>query len=222
LFLPFIFLNLFQTWQYSNYIIHPYSMNKEKYDYVFLKSDSTYINCLGGNEELPGYSVDYLHPCLSTKNTFEKPVENWSYSFVQGYSNAISGKNVNYLDSLHIYSSGFMVKAGMISKIPATYYIEASMMVYDSIPGASNKANLVVSMDSINFRENYWKGIHLNDIPVNPSRTWRKCKFSLTLPRILNPNGVLKIYVWYTGKKVFMIDDFRLTFYLDKPKGKLQ
>jgi hypothetical protein len=222
LFLPFIFLNLFQTWQYSNWIIHPYSMNKEKYEYVFMKSDSTFINCLGGNEELPGYSVDYLHPCLSTQNNFEKPVENWSYSFVQGYSNAISGKNVNYLDSVHIYSSGYMVKAEKISKIPAIYYIEASMMVYDSIPGASNKANLVVSMDSINFRENYWKGIHLNDIPVNPARTWRKCKFSLTLPRILNPNGVLKIYVWYTGKKVFMIDDFRLTFYLDKPKGKLE
>jgi hypothetical protein len=220
LFLPFIVLNLFQTWQYSNWIIHPYSMNKEKYEYVFLKSDSTYFNCLGGNEELPGYSVDRLHPCLSTKNTFEKTEENWDYGFIQNYSNAISGTRVNFIDSLHLYSSGYMNSADKISKIPATYYIEASMMVFDSIPGASNNAILVFSMDSINFRENYWQGIHLNDIPLNPSRTWRKCKFSWTLPRILNPKGIIKIYVWNTGKKVFMIDDFQLTFYIDKPAGR--
>jgi hypothetical protein len=220
LFLPFVVLNLFQTWQYSNYIIHPYSMNKEKYEYVFLKSDSTYFNCLGGNEELPGYSVDKLHPCLSTENRFEKTAENWDYGFIQNYSNAISGTKVNLLDSLHQYSSGYKSRADIISTIPATYYIEVSMMVYDSIPGASNNAILVFSMDSINFRENYWQGIHLNDIPVNPSRAWRKCKFSWTLPRILNSNGILKIYVWNTGKKVFMIDDFRLTFYIDRPSSR--
>lgn len=216
LFFPFIGLNLFQTWQYCNWIIHPYSMNKEKYEYIFLKSDSTYFNCLGGNEEIPGYSVDQLHPCLLTQNSFEKTEENWNYAFIQSYSNAISGKNVNFLDSIHPFSSGFMIRADRISNIPAKFYVEASLMVYDSIPGASNMANLVFSMDSINFRENYWQKIHLNDIPVNPSGTWRKCKFSLTLPKILNPKEILKIYVWNTGKKVFMIDDFRLTFYIDR------
>lgn len=104
-----------------------------------------------------------------------------------------------------------------IGGIPARYYIEASLMVYDSIPGASNKANLVFSMDSINFRENYWYGVHLNDIPENPPGVWRRCNFSLTLPIILNPEGILKIYVWNTEKKLFMIDDFRLTFFIDKP-----
>jgi len=216
LLIPFIALNFFQTWQYSNWIIHPYSMNKEKYKYVFLKSDSTYINCLGGNEEIPSYSVDKLHPCLSTRNTFEKTDEKWDYGYIRSYPNAFSGKNVNFLDSIHQYSSGFKLMAEKISNIPATYYIEISMMVYDSVPGASQMANLVFSMDSINFREIFWHGILLNDIPVNPSRTWRKCTFSYTLPKILNPKGILKIYVWNTGKKIFMIDDFRLTFYLDK------
>jgi hypothetical protein len=222
LFLPFIFLNLFQTWQYCNWIIHPYSMNKEKYEYVFLQSDSIYFNCLGGNEEIPGYSVDRLHPCLSTQNTFEKTEENWNYAFIKSYSNAKSGKHVNYLDSLNIYSSGFFIRADRISKIPARYYIEGSLSVYDSVPGASNKANLVFSMDSINFGENYYQGIHLNDIPVNPYRKWRKCNFSLTLPRILNPKGILKIYVWNIGKKVFWIDDFRLTFYIDRSASRIE
>jgi hypothetical protein len=71
-------------------------------------------------------------------------------------------------------------------------------------------------MDSINLRETYWQGFRLNDIPVNPARTWRTCRFSLTLPRILNPDGILKIYIWNFGKKPFMIDDFRLTFYIDQ------
>jgi hypothetical protein len=214
--LPFIALNLFQTWQYCNHVIHPYSMNKEKYKFVFLRSDSTYFNCLGGNEELPWYSVDRLHPILSTQNTFEKVKENWNYAYIRNYPGAVSGKNVNYLDSLHPFSSGYMTKADRISAIPARYYIEASVMVYDSIPGASNDANLVFSMDSINFRENYWQRIRLNDIPLNPSRKWRECKYSLTLPWILNPKGILKIYIWNPGGKPFMIDDFRLTFYIDK------
>jgi hypothetical protein len=185
-----------------------------------MKSDSTFFNCLGGNEELPGYSVDRLHPFLSTENKFEKIPENWDYGFIQIYSNAISGTKVNFLDSLHQYSSGYKSRADMISAIPATYYIEASVMVYDSFPSASNKANLVFSMDSINLIENYWHGIRLNDIPVNPVRTWRECKFSLTLPKIYNPDGILKIYIWNFGKKTFMIDDFRLTFFIDHSGSK--
>jgi hypothetical protein len=33
----------------------------------------------------------------------------------------------------------------------------------------------------------------------------------------LNPKGTLKIYIWNTGKKTFLIDDMRLTFYIDRP-----
>ena len=216
LLVPFIGLNLFQTWQYSNHIIHPNSMNKDKFRYVFLKSDSVYFNCLGGTQEIAGYSVDRLHPVIVTQNTFEETQENWYPTFIKPYSNAVSGKHVNYLDSLNVYSSGFFIRADRISSIPATYFIEGILSVYDSLPGASNKANLVFSMDSINLRETYWQGFRLNDIPVNPARTWRTCRFSLTLPRILNPDGILKIYIWNFGKKPFMIDDFRLTFYIDQ------
>ena len=221
LLVPFIGLNLFQTWQYSNHIIHPNSMNKAKFRYVLLKSDSTYFNCLGATQEIAGYSVDRLHPVMVTQNTFEEPQENWYSTYIKSCANAISGKHANYLDSLNVYSSGFFIRADRISSIPATYYIEGSLSVYDSLPGASNKANLVFSMDSINLRETYWQGFRLNDIPVNPARIWRTCRFSLTLPRILNPDGILKIYIWNFGKKPFMIDDFRLTFNIDQAGSRM-
>jgi hypothetical protein len=220
IFAPFIFLNLFQTWQYCNWIIHPFSMNPQKYKYVFLESDSTYMNCLGGNQELPGYRVNMTRPVHSTIHTFDTVTDVWNYAETRYLTNAYSGKYVNILDSLHIYSSGYMIRAAEISPVPATYYVVASLMVYDTIPGASNGANIVFSMDSINLRDNYYQRYHLNDIPDNPFRTWRRCAFSLTLPRIVNPDGILKIYVWNTGRKVFLIDDFRIDFYLDPSGGK--
>jgi hypothetical protein len=214
----FVALNLLQTWQYTQYIIHPYSMNKEKYQYVFLKTDSVYRKCLGGNDEIPGYNMDMMHPCGVFRTDFEKVPENWSISTLEKSSFAHSGKFVGYLDSVHPFSATLQIRPERLAAYPATFYVKGSIWVRDSLPGASNKAFVVVSMDSIDQAGNYWYGFPLNDIPQNPVGTWRNCSFSLTLPEFRTSGRLLKIYVWNSGKKPFKVDDFSLIFYTEKKK----
>ncbi|MDD4604127.1 MAG: hypothetical protein PHF97_10010 [Bacteroidales bacterium] len=211
--LPLIFLNIFQTWQYTHRIIQPNSMNKDKYNYVFLRSDSAVYNCLGGNQEMADFGVDLLHPKVVFFNDFEKSVENWSPISIQQTPRAYSPEKVGYLDSVHPFSPGLAISVNKLGKLPSKFFVRGEFMVWDSMPGASNSALIVLSIDSINPHENYWQGFRLNDIPRNDVKKWRKCLFSLTLPEIVNPKGILKIYIWNTGKKPFLIDNVKLQLY---------
>lgn len=219
-FLPFIALNLFQTWQYKEEIIHPCAMNKVKFDYVFLKADSSFYKCLGSWDDMPPYSVNISNPLHVYINDFESDtLQNWNPGSTRNTPEAFSGRKAGYIDSVYVYSPGLDLRINKLSPVPVTFYITGSFMVRDSSAGASNKALLVMSMDSISPGENWWFGFPVNEIPVNPPMVWRKCQFSLEVPVIHNPVGRLKIYIWNTGKKSFLIDDFNLTFYIDR-KGE--
>jgi hypothetical protein len=215
---PFVALNLLQTWQYTHYIIHPYSMNKAKYQYVFLKTDSVYQKCLGGNDEIPRYTMDMAHPCKLYLTSFEEVSDGWKHSFNKNVPYAFSGRFVGYLDSLHPYSATLEIKPEVLSSYPAVFYVEGSVWIRDSIKGSSDKALFVLSMDSIDQRGNYWYGFPVNDVPDNPVGVWRNCRFSMTLPEFRIPGKVLKIYVWNSGKKPVMIDDFSVAFFTEKKK----
>jgi hypothetical protein len=218
LLLPFIALNLFQTWQYTHYILHPYSMNKAKYQYVFLQSDSVYQKCLGGNDEIQGFKMDMVHPLKVYGTDFEKNYDDWKNAFYINAADAHSGKHVGILDSLHEYSATLEIKPEKLFLYPAIFYIKGSVWIRDSVKGASGNAFFVFSMDSLDQHGNYWYGFPVNDIPANPVGIWRNCRFSLTLPEFRTPGKTLKIYIWDSGKKPFLIDDFTIAFYTEKDK----
>ncbi|MCX6266361.1 MAG: hypothetical protein NTW16_03260 [Bacteroidetes bacterium] len=210
---PIVALNLVQTWQYTHLVIHPNSMNAAKYHHIFMRTDSAVINCLGGNEEIADYPINMRQPVKVYENDFEKAGEGWiNYSIVET-SRSFSGSRAGYLDSLHQFSSGIAIKAGDLGATPASYFISGELMVWDSLPGASNGALVVLSMDTIHRGENWWQGFRLNDVPVKTGKKWRKCSFSLMLPEISNSDGILKVYIWNTQKKPMLIDDFKVGFY---------
>ena len=213
---PFAALNLLQTWQYTHYIIHPYSMNSAKYRYVSLQTDSLYQQCLGGNEEIPGYDMDISHPRKLFSTDFEKVIDPWKNSVNVQIPYAHSGHFAGSLDSLHQFSATLEIKPEEIMPLPALFYIEGSVWIRDSLKGASNKALFVMSVDSIDQVGNYWYGFRVNDVPENAVGVWRNCKFSLTLPELKVPGKTFKLYIWDSGKKPFLIDDFKVAFYTRK------
>ncbi len=210
---PLAALNLIQTWQYTHQVIQPNSMNAAKYHHVFLRTDSTVINCLGGNEEIADYAVNLDQPAGIYENDFEKPADGWINNTVVETPRAYSGSHAGYLDSLHQFSPGIAVRTGKLFKMPAVCYVTGELMVWDSLRGASNGALVVLSMDTLTPGENWWQGFRLNDVPQESCKIWRKCKFSLMLPEIANPQTILKIYIWNTRKKPMLVDDFRVRFY---------
>jgi hypothetical protein len=210
---PFVLLNLVQTWQYSHLVILPNSMNANKYHHIFMRTDSAVMNCLGGNEEIANYNINLNNPVSMFATDFEKQADGWSSNTIIKTSRAFSKLQSGYLDSLHPFSPGIAVKAGQLCRLPAELHVTGEIMVWDSLPGASNDALVVLSMDSIQPGENYWRGFRLNDVPVKTSKSWRKCRFSLMLPEISNPDRILKVYIWNTGRKPMLVDDFTVRFF---------
>jgi hypothetical protein len=206
-------INLVQTWQYTHKVMQTNNMNEVKYHHIFMRTDSAVINCLGGIDEIPNHNIRMAAPFRSFSTDFEKEVEGWSTLNTVESASAFSGIHAGYLDSVHPFSPGLAIRAGLLGKLPATYYLRGEVMVRDSAAGASNDALIVLSMDSIRNGKNWWQGFKMNDIPVQSNKTWRKITFSLMLPEISNDRGILKVYIWNTGKKPMLVDDFRVWIY---------
>ncbi|MEI7661324.1 MAG: hypothetical protein WCK34_03970, partial [Bacteroidota bacterium] len=211
--IPFVVLNLVQTWQYTHRVIQPNSMNLEKYRYVLMRTDSAAINCLGGVREIADYGTDLAHPVKLLFNDFETTPGNWSTFTQVKTGSAYSGKTAGYLDPEHQFSSGVAIRASGLGRLPASFFVAGEIMVRDSVAGASNRSLVVLSMDSIRPGENWWQGFLLNDTPQNTAGKWRRCTFSLMTPEIANPGGLLKIYIWNTGRKPVLVDDFAVRIY---------
>ena len=208
-----IIVNLIQTWQYSHRIIQPNSMNREKYWHVFLRTDSAVFNSLGGNREMADFAVNNRCAVRHYRAGFERADSNWNQALTVFTHNAFAGSNAGYLDSTHTFSPGLAIKAAALGTIPGRFFIEGRAMIYDSIAGTSNQVLVVLSMQKINGVEDWWQGFRVNDIPVTSGQVWREINFSLMLPEIANPDGILKIYLWNTGKGAMLIDNFDLRFF---------
>jgi len=212
-----VLLNLFQTWQYLQGIIHPFDMDKEKYRYVFLQADSTHINCLGGNKETPFYGVDLNKPYRVFEHDLEKRQTGWNDRYRKLDSiHSFSGRYLSPLDSTHEYSSGLEMRADTFAPGDGKLFCKVSLMLNDSSAGASNLAYLVINIDSIDKGFNFWNGLRLNGIPHQIAGQWRKCTYQWNLPIIKNPRAVIKIYVWNPMRKTFAIDDMRIELYRAK------
>jgi len=208
------FFTLFQTWQYINRVIHPHDMNGDKYRYVFLRADSAVINTLGGVNDIPFYGADLSSPSAVFDNDLEKAHKGWRSSariIRQGI--AFSGKTIGVLDSMHVFSTGLQMPADSIGPVPSKYYCTVSLMIRDSLPGASNPAYFVASIDSFDNKYNYWNGVRLNDVPRFKIKSWRKQSYAFNLPEITNPRAIIKMYVWNPSRKPFYIDDLRISFF---------
>ncbi len=205
--------NFLQTWQYTHRVIQPNSMNSLKYHHIFMRTDSAVINCLGGNEELPDYIIEPGSPARAYFNNFEHDQASWINNCIVKTPSAYSDSCVGYLDSTHQFSPGIAARASLFGQLPSSYFIRGEVMIRDSIPGASNDILVVLSMDSISPGENWWQGFRLNDVPTKNAGLWSKRQFSLMTPVISNPGGILKVYLWNTGKKTLLMDDFRVVVF---------
>jgi len=212
-----IFLNLFQTWQYLQGIIHPFDMDKEKYSYVFLRADSSYINCLGGNKEIPFFGVDLSKPYRVFQSDFEKNQTGWNdISRKLDTLHSFSGRYLGPLDSLHEFSPGLEMRADTFAPQGGKLFCKVSLMLNDSSPGASNQAFFVISIDSVYKGYNYWNGLQLNGISQQDTGRWRKCTYQWNLPVLKNPKAVIKMYVWNPRRQTFAIDNLRIELYRAK------
>jgi len=208
-----VLLNLFQTWQYINRIIHPFSMDFEKYSYVFMSPDKTLAGSLGADVNIPPYGTRPDKPLLTISHDFEDRSYHWKEGcVVYSPGKAFSGNRSAYLDTWNRYSPAFVFKNEDAVYNRDNLYANMEMMVQDLEPNIRNGARLILEFrDCFGYlvqRDSY----PLNAIPENEANIWRKTRFGLTLPRFL-PGDNLTLYIWNPTGNRFLVDDFRMEIY---------
>lgn len=208
-----VFLNLFQTWQYINRIIHPYAMTFDKYAMVFLKPDLSYSGIFGGGINIPPYKTDMGNILQLYTHDFEAEAFRWNESgVVMAPGKAFSGNHAVYFDSANHYSSAFILKNEEIFYNRNDLFARVEIMVYDLDFEMARDAVLVYQYHNCFGELLSWDAYLLNDLPPKYPYIWRKAVFGFQIPG-LQPGDALSIYIWNKGTGRFLIDDFCVEIY---------
>jgi len=206
-------LNVFQNWQYSRGIIHPYAMDREKYMMVFLRTGQEYRYIFNGLEDIPPYKTNMETPIRSWKNDFEKIEEDWVTSGRVGVELAHSDSMVSKLNFDQQYSSALMITQDSSLFGKKDIYARINAWIFETEPGSSKEMNLVISLADSTDVGYFFKSMAVDEMPVDDAGYWREISFGTVMPEILNFNDRLKIFFWYQGQADILVDDFSVELY---------
>jgi len=208
-----LFLNLFQSWQYSRGIIHPYAMDRQKYAMVFLRTGSQYRHIFNDLTDVPPYGTDLGHPLKTWKNDFEKVEPQWVTSGRVAVDNAHSGRFVSRLNESQPYSSALLITGDTSLVMKKNLYARGSVCVFEVDSISPERPRLVISLNDSTGKNVYWRSTVIDEIPVSNPSHWRTINFGITLPVLRTTGDRLKIFIWYRGKTDVLVDDFGITLF---------
>lgn len=210
--MPFVSLNLFQTYQYYHGIIHTDAMNKEKYWYVFLKTDASYRKVLGGFPE-PVYNRVEPAPMMSFFTDMESLSALWTSNGIQMSDDAYSGQYLAELSQSNIYSPTLVLQNSRIRETYKELYVKANLMFRELEPDGASEALLVYATTDTAKTMLFYKTFRLKQLPDQRIHEWRSADFGFKVPAWTQNLDQVKIYVWNRQKGLFQMDDFEIEIY---------
>ena len=132
----FMLFNLFQTWQFNQFILPPEYTTYDKYKYLFLNTDDPSKNCLGGPKDI--------------------------FPFKQPYKLIIDSLPYMKMDALE-YSTGFDYLNNIEDYKGC--YIDVSFIKEESLANQSNRAGLYYQIFDEQGNSTYFYGICINETP---------------------------------------------------------
>jgi hypothetical protein len=199
-------VNLIQTYQYKNQIIHFDEMNKEKYWKVFLKTEPRY-KIFSFPPKVEKISSDSLLFVNSIFNDYE--IYDFNHS-PNGYNTSVfySGKKSIITNPQNAFSPAFSVTGDSIIAGNINY-IQITLMANKTDDNCD--AALIVSFEwpsgKIYRYDSYPVGFFLSE-----ENTWDKIEYSVILPKMGNKD-IMKIYVWNVSPSSLFIDDLNIEFF---------
>jgi len=207
----FILLNLFQTWQYMNFILDPSRMTKAFYWRTFGKTHSDPKDVLyllpddNNVTETLGNEADYI-PRKAGAYSFENgaTIEGSGYTTVRHHSG-----NWSFRMSPDVqFSPNFIYRYRQLTSGDIVW-IRASAWVYFTCAPEEVKCSIVIN--SRKHTHNYkYRGLDLEKMNLEAGH-WQYVKMDYLSPYMDNRDDLLKAYIWYRGDKELFIDDFTLT-----------
>ncbi len=212
-------LNIFQSWQFLNYIIDPERMTKEYYWKVFGKTsvDNDVRRYLSVDrnqtifEEYNKYSTLYVMKPLFKQN-FEKQLPHINQKYIVD-TTAASGKQSFVLNHEQHYSPEFRMNYYSITN-KSYLWIRASVNVYLTAPATECNSALVVAVESKGKSIKYLTR-EIKSLPIQ-SHTWTPIQLDFLTPEIRHRDDKIIVYYWNMENKPVLIDDLQVEAYEPK------
>ena len=208
-FLFFILLNLFQTWQYMNFIIDPSNMTRKYYQAVFGRTSATEES----KQLLEGYEVS-ASGILENRKKFSVRVlsdfdfENEDFPYKGNLVSDIvkNGRFAFRMDTGMTFSPGLNSSFADLGE-KSLLGLRVTAWVYSSAPFSKNPANLVITCNHAGMNYHY-KAIFLEQENLGPGE-WHKLTMYYLAPASPDPQDRLQVYFWFRGKKEMYVDDLK-------------
>ena len=198
----FVFLNLIQTYQYHKGIISWWDMNWSKYSYTFLKTNESYRDCLGGNNDILPYK-----PQIDT-------VFNQTFNPVSKQDNLEIGKTVwspwdkkeviDYSEKEFNFKVTLPVNKSFISK--RGIYLIVNLNRKQLVSSNINSALFVIEISDSTGNNYHYGTFPVNEIPPTNIDKWIPQEYSIEIKEIRSSTDIIKIYIWNKEKQSFWID----------------
>lgn len=210
-----VFLNLVQSYQYATYILHPATMNKEKYWYAFLKTGKEYVGTIAGTDDTPGELKE--KPVLKYFTSFEKSEAAFRHGNIQQSDHVAAGRSVAAFDADTEFGAEVTMQRDVI-RSDERYFIRARLKRYEQEKHAANKALLVLCVDSANGKNHLLEYYRINELPREEFNVWHEVNFNFPLPPIQLDDPIVRFYIWNPEKRAFYIDELGIEIYRVKEK----
>lgn len=206
-------LNLIQVYQYQRGILHPDSMDKEKYWHVFLKTADRYRNIFGGYPE-PIFSSLNTYKTLDFFTDMESPSGVWTSNGVEISGESYSGMHMAKLGASVEFSPTLVLKSDLLRSTAGSIYLSSNVMFRELSPNAAGKALLVYAATNKQNQLLFYKTLKLKQLPDDQTNQWRNASFGMKVPAWTDDLAQVKVYIWNPDKQAFQLDDFSVSFYL--------
>lgn len=207
-----IILNLVQTYQYYAGILHPDSMSKEKYWFVFFKTSDEYRHVFGSYPEAVFGPVKE-ESSRTFLNEMEGQSAYWTSNGVVKSPMAYSGSYVAELNQSNIYSPTLVLTGESLVPKNEELYVSISLMYKELSVQASTEALLVYAASDLQNDLVFYKTFKMKQVPDAVTNQWRNAIFGFKVPAWDKEIRQVKVYIWNRQQGLFQIDDFDVNIY---------
>jgi hypothetical protein len=189
----FVLLNLFQTWQYMNFILVPSDMNRDYYFAIFGKTQVT-------NREkslVRGFYSNEREQLVNEENFNRRILFR-------------TAPNAFRMSPEVCFSPGISVPFRDLTKKQYAW-IRATVWIWSKIPYKKNPGNLVITM-SHNGKSYVYSSFTFEEERLFPGR-WQKVTLDYMTPWVPDPGDHLESYVWYRGGTELLLRDFSVEIF---------
>jgi len=182
-------MSLLYSYQSKKDILLQSGMTRKQWQYIFLKTDKSYQNCLGGSNDLIPYSKEEAKLLLEKTLPLEIPFD---------YSKKDFGIVIPF-DSIGFTSNRVLIKVNVKRS--------------ETFANASKDAMICIALEDKQKQNKGYAQFKLNETPSTDCCAEREYFYQYAMFGNFQPDDRMLIYVWNINKEAFSINKFSTQVY---------